>query len=83
MIKKNIAVSESGFVFDPSSGDSFSLNAIGLEILTLIREGQNLPEITRVITDKYDVDPIVFEQYYLDFVAQLRQYHILTEDNEN
>ena len=83
MIKKNIAVSESGFVFDPSSGDSYSLNSIGLEILTLIRDGQNLTEITRVITDKYDVDPIVFEQYYLDFVAQLRHYHILTEDDEN
>ena len=32
-LKKNIATSESGFVFNPSTGDSFSLNTIGAEIL--------------------------------------------------
>ena len=38
-IKKSIALSDSGFVFDPSSGDSFSTNPIGLEIINQLKEG--------------------------------------------
>jgi hypothetical protein len=37
-LKKNIAVSESGFVFDPNTGDSFSLNKIGLEIVESLKQ---------------------------------------------
>ena len=40
-IKKNIAISETGFVFDPSTGDSFTLNAVGLEIIGFLRGGEN------------------------------------------
>ena len=32
-LKKNIAVSDSGFVFNPTTGDSYSLNPVGKEIL--------------------------------------------------
>ena len=32
-IKKNIAVSETGFVFDPTSGESYSINREGQEII--------------------------------------------------
>ena len=39
-LKKNIAVSESGFVFNPTSGDSFSLNTVGTEILKLMKDGR-------------------------------------------
>ncbi len=82
-IKKNIAVSETGFLFDPSSGDSYSLNAPGLEILQLIRDGRNPSEIAQAMTEKYDVEANVFEQYYLDFVAQLKHYQILGDHAEN
>lgn len=34
-IKKNIAISDSGFVFDPGSGDSYSMNLFykGLKLI--------------------------------------------------
>ena len=44
-LKKNIAISESGFVFDPDSGDSYSMNPIGLEILTMMKEGKEQGDI--------------------------------------
>ena len=34
-IRKDIAISDTGFVFDPVTGESFSLNPIGVEILSL------------------------------------------------
>lgn len=76
-LKKNIAISESGFVFDPTTGDSFSLNPIGLEILELIKKDKNQAEISEVITTKYDVEPISFDHYYYDFVNMLKQLQLL------
>ena len=37
-IKSKLAISSSGFVFDPTTGDSYSLNPIGAEIANLIKE---------------------------------------------
>lgn len=78
-IKKNIAISETGFVFDPSTGDSYSLNSVGLEILQWVQGGKSQDEITTLITDKYDVEKHVFERYYIDFVSMLKHYQILGE----
>ena len=45
-LKKNIAISESGFVFDPHSGESFSVNPIGAEIIELIKREKEFNEIS-------------------------------------
>jgi PqqD family protein of HPr-rel-A system len=82
-IKKNIAISDSGFVFDPATGDSFSLNPVGLEIVQMIKEGKNLHAITDLITAKYDVDANAFERYYYDFLATLKQMQLLESHVEN
>ena len=39
-LKKNIAISDSGFLFNPSTGDSYSVNPIGTEIIELLKEGK-------------------------------------------
>ena len=54
-LKRNIAVSESGFLFDPTSGESYSLNEQGLEILNLLKERKSDPEITAYMTETYDI----------------------------
>ncbi|MCU0364003.1 MAG: PqqD family protein [Bacteroidales bacterium] len=80
-LKRNIAVSESGFLFDPTGGESYSLNEIGLEIFNLIRDRKSAEEISSHITAAYDVERDDFEKYYFDFVGMLRQYKLL-EDEE-
>jgi hypothetical protein len=77
-LKKNIAISESGFVFDPTTGDSFSLNMIGLEIVELLREGKTDSEIISVLLDKYDIDKGSLDKYYYDFISML-QYNQLID----
>ncbi len=81
IVKKNIAVSQTGFVFDPTTGDSFTLNPIGLEVLEQVRDGKPFNEIVAAITSKYDVDTTSFERYYYDFITSLKMYH-LVEDYE-
>ncbi len=79
-LKKNIAVSESGFVFDPGTGDSFSLNRIGLEIIELIKTGKSENEIVSDLLEKYDIDNASLEKYYYDFVSMLRYYRLTEGD---
>lgn len=76
-LKKNIATSESGFVFNPVTGDSFSTNPIGTEILFMLKEGKSFSEISTAILDKYDVEPAVFEKDYDDLLAQLKAFNLL------
>jgi hypothetical protein len=75
-IKKNIALSDSGFVFDPSNGDSFSANPIGLEIITLLKDGKSEVEIKKQIVDNYMTDESTFEKDYYDFVSTLLKLNV-------
>ncbi len=79
-IKKNIALSESGFVFDPSTGDSYSLNEQAQDIVRLMNEDKSVEEVSKFMTDEYDIDKTAFEKYYYDFMGMLKQYSLLEED---
>jgi hypothetical protein len=81
-IKKNIALSDSGFVFNPSSGDSFSTNPIGLEIIKMLKEGKQQAEIAAHILKTYATDETTFEKDYYDFVSQLQKNKLTEQDEE-
>lgn len=76
-LKKNIAVSESGFVFNPTTGDSFSLNGVGTEILKLMKEGKSEQEIKIAIQSLFEVDDETLEKDYYDFLKMLGQFKLL------
>jgi len=75
-IKKNIAISESGFVFNPITGESFTVNPIGTEIIQMLSEGKEPDEVTSSICEKYLVDRHTFEKDLSDFIGMLDHYHI-------
>ena len=79
-IKSNIAVSETGFLFDPTSGESYSINPVGQEILQLLKDGKSIEEISAVMTGEYEIDAATFEKYYYDFMGMLRQFQLIDED---
>jgi hypothetical protein len=76
-LKKNIATSEEGFVFNPGTGDSFSTNTLGGDIIALLKENKARAEIISLICEKYDVDEIQFERDLDDFESQLKDYSII------
>lgn len=82
-IKSNIALSNTGFVFNPTTGDSYTINQVGQEILGYLGENKSLEEITSLMTSTYDIDPPSFEKYYFDFISMLRQFELLDEEYEN
>jgi len=80
-LRKNIAISESGFVFDPNSGDSFSINPIGAEIIDLLKQEKQYEEVQAIMLEKYDTNAASFERYYYDFISMLEQYGLCEKDD--
>jgi hypothetical protein len=78
-LKDNIAISESGFIFDPNTGDSYNLNHVAREIIFFMKLGKSDQEIADSILDKYDVDETIFEQNFFDFKAMLMHFKLLKE----
>jgi hypothetical protein len=76
-LKKNIATSESGFIFNPSTGDSFSANAIAAEILGEMKSGKAEQEIKAVILTRYEVKPEQLDRDWDDWMIQLREANLL------
>lgn len=70
-IKRNLALSDSGFVFNPSTGDSFSVNPIGLEIIRYLKDGHDKEDIVTLMTKKYNVEEGALQKDLRDFFDTL------------
>ena len=79
-IKRNIALSDTGFLFNPSTGDSFSLNPIGQEIIRLTQEGKSDDEISKTIVSEYMIDYDSVERDLYDFKQMLANYKLLENE---
>jgi hypothetical protein len=79
-INHNLAVSESGFLFNPGTGESFTVNPIGAEIIAMLRNGKSRTEIIDSITQLYQVDRNSFEKDLQDFNGILKTYNLLEKD---
>ncbi len=79
-LKKNIAISETGYIFNPETGESYSVNLMGVEILKKINENKSTEEITKFICDNYNIDLDSLEKDMKEFFEVLKQY--LLVENE-
>lgn len=78
-IKENIAISETGFVFNPNTGDSFTLNETARKVIALINEGKTIEQTAKILKETFDVDDTTLERYLFDFVYDLRINKLLEE----
>lgn len=77
IIPENVAISDSGFLFLPSSGESFTLNGIGREIYKMLQQNFSYSEIMKNITSNYEVEESGFEKDFFDFINQLTSFNLL------
>ncbi len=80
-LKKNIAISESGFIFNPEIGTSFTTNSLGVAILKQLKEKTSLDQIKDSIVKNYDIDAITCEKDLDDFLRIVNQYNLLEEES--
>lgn len=76
-LKKNVAVSENGFVFNAERGESFSANEIGAEILQLLRGGKTIAEIEIHLLAHYEIDADTIEKDMYDFIRHLETNNLI------
>jgi hypothetical protein len=79
LIPSNLAVSDSGFLFLPSTGETFTLNMPGREIFKMIQSGKEYEELIEYVTGEYDVDNSSAEKDLNDFLGQLKNYNLIKE----
>ena len=69
-----LAVSDTGFVFDPQTGLSFGTNETGLRTLNMLKGGCDLDETARSLADEYGIPEEMALSGVESFVKQLGRY---------
>ncbi|OGI40498.1 MAG: hypothetical protein A2V91_00165 [Candidatus Muproteobacteria bacterium RBG_16_64_10] len=68
-----LALSDSGFVFDPVTGNSFTVNGSGLAILRrLQQQGSDLAGTVASLCEEFDVEAMAAERDVIEFANLLR-----------
>lgn len=67
-----LALSDSGFVFDPVSGRSYSVNATGLALLRLLQQPTGLAEVVEALQERFEGDAATLERDVIEFASVLR-----------
>ena len=76
-LRKNIATSEDGFIFNPSTGDSYAANPLASEILGMLKEGRPLSSIRLALLEAYEVETDRLDRDLADFERQLKEAGLL------
>ncbi|MGM0556772.1 MAG: PqqD family protein [Myxococcota bacterium] len=80
---RDLAISDSGFIFDPYSGATFSVNPTGVEIVEGLREGLEREALVERLQETFEVADLDDPERDLDeFVGMLRQYGIVDKHFE-
>ena len=74
---KDLAISESGFLFDPYSGATFTLNNTGRFILQLLQEGKEIEGIESALRERFDVVDEDLRSDIYEFGNLLKENHLL------
>ena len=70
---QRLAISESGFVFDPVTGCSFNVNDTGIALLYLLQHNNSIDEIVSSLCEDWDVSPNQAERDLMEFANELRK----------
>lgn len=79
-LNQSIAISENGFVFNPATGDSFTLNNTGMQIISMLKSGKTIDDIKESLSAEYDVDTMILDRYLQDFISELKRNNLLFEN---
>lgn len=77
VVPESVAVSDSGFLFLASTGETFTLNLIAKAVFTKLKEGATIPAIKKELLDEYDIDSQTIDRDVEDFLNQLKHHKLV------
>jgi PqqD family protein of HPr-rel-A system len=72
-----LLMNENGFVFDQTTGYTYSINHTGMEVIRWMKDGFNENALAQQLADVYDVEPYTARGDLDAFLATLRGYGLL------
>lgn len=72
-----LAINDEGFIFDPLTGESFTVNSTGLFIIRELKKGKRDDEILNGLLEEFNVSKEVAERDLIDFLEKLKSYKII------
>jgi len=73
-----LAISDSGFVFDPNTGNTYAVNATGLAVLRGLKSGRTLGQIHEALWNDFQQVSGV-EEHLREFTQLLVEFGLLPE----
>jgi len=73
-ISNDLYFSEKGFLFDPATGLTYSLNKTGTFLFQNLRQGLDTSEITEALINKFGIDAKMARDDLRDFIQQLNDF---------
>ena len=74
---RTLAVSETGFVFDPVTGYTYNLNPMATDLLRRLQKGEAPAAILDHLKENYDAAPNDLERDWEQFLERLKEYGLL------
>ena len=74
---RSLALNPDGFAFDPTTGESFTMNATGLAILAGLREGASPIELVGRLTEEFEISEQDATRDVDDFLDHLRALRLV------
>lgn len=73
----HLSISPEGLAFDPSTGDTYTVNATGLQIIRTLQDGGSPEDVVQTLTEKYQVAAADAQRDVADFQGRLRSLGLL------
>ncbi|QQR90055.1 MAG: PqqD family protein [Myxococcales bacterium] len=79
----DLAVSDTGFVFDPFTGSTFSANKTALLLIRGFKEKTPKAELIDILQREFEIEPTdTLERDVDEFIQVLRNYNLVSRDCE-
>ena len=78
---ERLAINDEGFIFDPETGSSYTVNKTGFFIIKLLKEGKNEKDIVKALTEEFEIGEDEAKRDLVDFLEQLRLYGLVEAQN--
>ena len=76
---RELAISDTGFIFDPLTGATFSANGSALLVLELLKDGWERAQILTELATRYEVGALDVGRDFDDLLRTLREYGLAPE----
>lgn len=74
---RELALSDTGFLFDPITGHMYTLNRTGSAIIQLLRDGIPESDLPSRLSERFDVPAEEAERDCLFFLGSLREHRLI------